>query len=217
LNQTLEAVIFDLDGVIVDTAKYHYLAWKRLAKEIGYDLNLEDNERLKGVSRIRSLEIILELAGVMKSEKEMDEMSFRKNEWFKDYIKSIKPEEIFAGVPELIEAIKADNKKVALASSSKNAQEVIQLLQIADAFDAVIDGNMIEHTKPDPEIFLLAARKLALSPDKCIVIEDAEAGVEAALAAGMKCVGVGHPDQLGKANLVIPNMQQLRYADLHNL
>ncbi|HMQ01261.1 MAG TPA: beta-phosphoglucomutase [Cyclobacteriaceae bacterium] len=217
MNQTLEAVIFDLDGVIVDTAKYHYLAWKRLAKELGYDLSEADNEHLKGVSRMRSLEIILELAGVSKSVAEMEEMAFRKNEWFKDYIKSIKPEEIFEGIPELIKDIKSNNKKIALASSSKNAQEVIQLLQIADVFDAVVDGNMIEHTKPDPEIFLLAAKKLDLPPAQCVVIEDAEAGVEAALAAGMKCVGVGHPNQLGKANLVIPNMQQLQYADLLNL
>jgi beta-phosphoglucomutase len=217
LNQNLKAIIFDLDGVIVDTAKYHYLAWKRLAKELGYDLTEHDNELLKGVSRIRSLEIILELAGLEKSVEEMEEMATRKNEWFKDYINEVRPEEIFEGIPELIKAIKSDNKKIALASSSKNAQRVIELLEIADVFDAVVDGTMITHTKPDPEIFLLAAKKLQLSPDECIVIEDAEAGVEAALAAGMKCVGVGHPKQLGKANSVISNMQQLKYADLLNL
>jgi beta-phosphoglucomutase len=217
LNQNLKAIIFDLDGVIVDTAKYHYLAWKRLAKELGYDLTEHDNELLKGVSRIRSLEIILELAGLEKSVEEMEEMATRKNEWFKDYINEVRPEEIFEGIPELIKAIKSDNKKIALASSSKNAQRVIELLEIADVFDAVVDGTMITHTKPDPEIFLLAAKKLQLSPDECIVIEDAEAGVEAALAAGMKCIGVGHPNQLGKANSVISNMQQLKYADLLNL
>ena len=217
MNKKLKAIIFDLDGVIVDTAKYHYLAWKRLAKELGYDLTEHDNELLKGVSRIRSLEIILELAGLEKSVEEMEEMATRKNEWFKDYINEVRPEEIFEDVPELIKTIKVDNKKIALASSSKNAQRVIELLQIADVFDAVVDGTMITHTKPDPEIFLLAAKKLQLSPDECIVIEDAEAGVEAALAAGMKCIGVGHPNQLGKANLVISNMQQLKYADLLNL
>lgn len=217
MNQKLKAIIFDLDGVIVDTAKYHFLAWKRLAAELGYDLNEADNERLKGVSRIRSLEIILELAGLEKSIAEMEEMATRKNEWFKDYINEVRPEEIFEGVPELIKTIKVDNKKIALASSSKNAQRVIELLQIADVFDAVVDGTMITHTKPDPEIFLMAANKLQLSPDECLVIEDAEAGVEAALAAGMKCIGVGHPNQLGKANLVISNMQQLKYADLINL
>lgn len=217
LNQNLKAIIFDLDGVIVDTAKYHYLAWKRLAKELGYELTEDDNELLKGVSRIHSLEIILELAGIEKSTPEMEEMANRKNEWFKEYINEVKPEEIFDGVPELIHAIKADNKKIALASSSKNAQRVIELLQIENVFDAVVDGNMITHTKPDPEIFLLAAKKLQLNPKECIVIEDAEAGVAAALAAGMKCVGVGHPNQLGNANLVVPNMQQLKYADLLNL
>ncbi len=212
-----KAIIFDLDGVIVDTAKYHFLAWKRLANEIGYELTEADNERLKGVSRIRSLEIILELAGAKKSMEEMEEMAFRKNEWFKDFINDVKPDEIFEGVPELIQQIKSNGKKIALASSSKNAQRVIELLQIADVFDAVVDGNMIEHTKPDPEIFLLAAKKLSLNPADCIVIEDAEAGVEAAIAAGMKCVGVGHPNQLGKANLVIENIKHLKYADLFNL
>lgn len=210
----IEAVIFDLDGVIVDTAHYHYIAWKRLASEFGITLTLQHNELLKGVSRMRSLEIVLELGNIQLPEAEKEALADKKNKWFIEYIESIRPEEIFAGVPAMLANCRKQKLKVALASSSKNAPRVIELLGVANLFDTMVDGTMITHSKPDPEIFLLAAKKLNVTPAKCLVFEDAEAGVEAALAAGMKCVGVGSPEQLGKANIIV---KQTADFDLNNL
>jgi beta-phosphoglucomutase len=217
LNPVIKACIFDLDGVIVDTAHYHFLAWKRLANELGIDLTEQDNEKLKGVSRTRSLEIILELGGVTVSEHEKEKLANKKNSWFVDYVERMAPEEIFPGVRNLLHQLRSKGYKVALASSSKNAKTVINLLQIQHEFDAVVDGTMITHSKPHPEIFLLAAEKLGISPADCLVFEDAEAGVEAALAAGMKCVGIGSASQLGKANLVLATTGQFELTTLGQL
>ncbi|MFM8849984.1 MAG: beta-phosphoglucomutase [Cytophagales bacterium] len=199
----IRAAIFDLDGVIVDTAHYHFIAWQRLASELGINFTEADNERLKGVSRMRSLEIILEIGGVALTEAKKEELATKKNGWFVEYIEAIKPQEVFAGVPDMLQMLRQQGYKIALASSSKNAETVIRLLQIGHLFDAIVDGTMITHTKPDPEIFLLAAKKINEAPANCVVFEDAEAGVEAALAAGMRCVGVGSPEQLGKANFIV--------------
>jgi beta-phosphoglucomutase len=212
-----KAVIFDLDGVIIDTAHYHYIAWKRLASEFGVTLTPAHNELLKGVSRMRSLEIILSLGNIELPLEQREQLAVKKNNWFVEYIESIRPEEIFPGVVDLIKSLRAKNIKVGLASSSKNAPRVIELLGIAPLFDTLIDGTMIVHTKPDPEIFLLAAHKLGISPAECLVFEDAEAGVEAALAAGMKCVGVGSKDQLGKANLIVKNTGDFNIETLNSL
>lgn len=199
----IKAVIFDLDGVIVDTAHYHYLAWKRLANELGIELTIENNELLKGVSRMQSLDIILKLGGISLSERDKELLANKKNTWFVDYVERMVPEEIFPGVPQLLKELRKKGVKVALASSSKNAKTVIKLLHIQQEFDVIVDGTMIKHSKPDPEIFLLAAQKLNLGPKDCLVFEDAEAGVEAAIAAGMACVGVGSVVQLSKADKVI--------------
>lgn len=199
----IKACIFDLDGVIVDTAHYHFLAWQRLATELGTVLTKEDNERLKGVSRMESLEIILEIGDIHLSAQEKERMATKKNGWFVEYIEEIKPDEIFPGVSELIASLRKKGVKIGLASSSKNAQRVIELLQIGNLFDTVVDGTMIKKTKPDPEIFLLAAARLGVQPADCLVFEDAEAGVEAARSAGMKCIGVGSIEQLKKANRIV--------------
>jgi beta-phosphoglucomutase len=213
----IKACIFDLDGVIVDTAHYHFLAWKRLAKELGIELTEQHNEKLKGVSRTQSLEIILSLGGISLSDHEKELLANKKNTWFVDYLERMAPEEIFPGVKHLISLLHARDIKVALASSSKNAKTVIQLLNIERDFDAVVDGNMITHSKPHPEIFLLTAQKLGIEPRHCVVFEDAEAGVEAALAAGMKCVGVGSEAQLGKADKVIAKTGEFDPASLREL
>ncbi|MBL7858244.1 MAG: beta-phosphoglucomutase [Cyclobacteriaceae bacterium] len=213
----VKACIFDLDGVIVDTAHYHFLAWKRLANELGFNLTETDNERLKGVSRLQSLEIILELAGITLSDHEKELLANKKNTWFVDYVERMVPEEIFPGVRKLIQDLRSAGIKVALASSSKNAKTVIQLLHIQNDFDAVVDGTMIAHSKPDPEIFLLASTKLGIPPSECLVFEDAEAGVEAARAAGMKCVGIGSHDQLGKATKVIAKTGEFTVAELSRI
>jgi beta-phosphoglucomutase len=199
----IKACIFDLDGVIVDTAHYHFLAWQRLAKELGVDLTEKENERLKGVSRMQSLQIILDMGKITLAKDRKESLADRKNEWFVEYIEAMKPDEIFPGVVPLITAIKKKGIKVALASSSRNAPRVIELLGIGKLFDAVVDGSMIVDTKPDPEIFMLTAQKLNIKPADCLVFEDAEAGVEAAIRAGMKCVGVGSASVLGKANMVV--------------
>ncbi|WKZ58095.1 MAG: beta-phosphoglucomutase [Cyclobacteriaceae bacterium] len=211
------ACIFDLDGVIVDTARYHFLAWQKLAKELNVELTSELNERLKGVGRMESLNIILELGRLQRSDLEKEALATRKNGWFVEFIEAMKKEEIFDGATELFAELKAHGVKVALASSSKNAQTVLKKLEIGNYFEAIVDGNMIARSKPDPEIFLKAAGMLQVNPNECVVVEDAEAGVEAAIRAGMKCVGIGKKEQLHKANLVVNRIGQLNYQLLNNL
>ncbi|MBX2962912.1 MAG: beta-phosphoglucomutase [Cyclobacteriaceae bacterium] len=211
------ACIFDLDGVIVDTARYHFLAWQKLAKELGINFSEADNERLKGVSRIESLNIILSLGGISLSYEEKEKLATRKNQWFVDYIMAMKPDEIFAGAKALFDDLHRHQIKVGLASSSKNARTVLAKLELEKYFDAIVDGTMIENSKPDPEIFLKAAKLLQANPDDCIVVEDAEAGVESALRAGMRCVGIGSTEQLGKANHVVDHIKKISYELLKNL
>jgi beta-phosphoglucomutase len=216
-NALIKAAIFDLDGVIVDTAHYHYLAWKQLANELGINLTLEDNERLKGVSRMRSLDIILEIGSVQLDPRQKEILADKKNSWFIDYIEQMQPSEVFPGVTDLIKELRRKGIKVGLASSSKNAPRVLDLLQIRPLFDVIVDGTMIIHSKPDPEIFLLASQKLALDPAECVVFEDAEAGVEAAVRAGMKCIGVGDVAHLKMANRVIKKTADFSFDDLYQL
>jgi beta-phosphoglucomutase len=214
----IKACIFDLDGVIVDTAHYHFLSWQRLAKELGVtQFNERENERLKGVSRTRSLEIILELGNLSLDETTREKLASRKNEWFVAYINAMKPEEIFPGVHELLRALKKNGIRIALASASKNAKSVIRLIGIENDFEVIVDGTMVTHSKPDPEIFLKAATMLGLQPGECVVFEDAEAGVEAAIRAGMKCVGVGSHEILGKATMVVKTTGDFRADQLKDL
>lgn len=188
-----------------------------MAKEFDYELTEEINEELKGVSRMKSLEIVLNHANVTLENQKKELMADRKNTWFTEYVHNMNPDELFPGVREFFGRLKKDNIRIALASSSKNAQTIIEILGIQNEFEAVVDGTMIVHSKPDPEIFLLAARKLNLNPADCVVFEDVEAGVEAALAAGMKCVGVGNPAKLKKANRIVDAIQNFNYSDLQKL
>ena len=212
----IKACIFDLDGVVVDTAKYHYLAWKRLAHELGFEFKEVHNERLKGVSRMRSLEILLEVGGLSFPLDRMEQMANQKNEWYLEYIRKMTPDEILPGAKDLLEELRLHNIKVALGSASKNAPLILERIGLANHFDAILDGNSVSVAKPAPDIFLVAAKALDELPEHCIVFEDAEAGIDAAISAGMRCVGIGSPDNLGRANLVIPNLKQFTYDNLND-
>jgi beta-phosphoglucomutase len=205
----IKGAIFDLDGVIVDTAKYHYLAWARLAGELGFDFTQKDNERLKGVSRVRSLEIMLEIGEIEIGEAERIELAKKKNDWYVDYIRKMDESELLKGARDYILKLRSQGVKVALGSASKNAPMILENLKIAELFDAVIDGNKVSKAKPDPEVFLLGAKELGLLPNDCVVFEDAEAGVEAAKRAGMKVIGIGENETLKDADFVIGGLYEL--------
>jgi beta-phosphoglucomutase len=213
----LKACIFDLDGVIVDTAKYHFMAWRRLAKELGFEFTLADNEALKGVSRMASLEILLRVGGLMPGEKEKEELAARKNRWYVEFITGMTPDEILPGSIRLLKQLRKEGILTAIGSASKNARTILDGIKITDMFDVIVDGNKIHTAKPDPEVFVTGARELNTDPSCCVVFEDAQAGVEAALAGGMKCVGVGDPKLLGKADLVFPNLRKITVSQLKNL
>jgi len=195
--------LFDLDGVIVDTAKYHYLAWKRLANELGFDFTEHDNERLKGVSRMESLRILLEIGGVEAAEDARAMMAARKNAWYVEYISKMDANEILPGAREYLMALRSRGVKIALGSASKNAPMILDNLGITPLFDAIVDGNKVSHAKPDPEVFLIGARELGLDVGDCVVFEDAAAGVEAAHRGGMRAVGIGTREALPDADIVV--------------
>lgn len=205
----IKGAIFDLDGVIVDTAKYHYLAWARLARELGFEFTLQDNERLKGVSRARSLEILLEIGRKSFSEPEKSSLAEKKNNWYVEYIRQMDETELLKGAREYIVKLKNQGTKVALGSASKNAPMILNNLNIMELFDTVIDGNKVSKAKPDPEVFSLGASEMGLAPKDCVVFEDAEAGVEAAKRAGMKVVGIGRKEILSDADLVVAGLYEL--------
>ncbi len=205
----MRAAIFDLDGVIVDTAKYHYLAWKRLANECGFDFTEADNERLKGVSRIRSLEILLQIGGLTFDDGPKAQMAAQKNEWYVDYIRHMDVSEILPGAIEYLQRLRAKGVKTALGSASRNAPLILERLGISALFDVIVDGNKVTKAKPDPEVFLRAADELGIPPASCVVFEDAEAGIEAAHRAGMGAVGIGNPSTLKEADIVIPGLLEL--------
>jgi len=210
-----KGVIFDLDGVIVDTAKYHYLGWKKLADELGVPFDEQRNERLKGVSRRESLILLL---GYTPDDQKMKEWCDRKNGYYLEFVSRIDRSEFLPGSLALLEEIRtAPGWKQALASASKNAQLILQRLAIGNLFHAIVDGNDIEKTKPDPEIFSKAAARLDVPPDRCVVVEDAEAGVQAAKAAGMRAIGLGQPDVLREADLVVPDLAHIRLSDIELL
>ncbi|WP_426350102.1 beta-phosphoglucomutase [Alloiococcus sp. CFN-8] len=204
----IKACLFDLDGVIVDTAKYHYLAWKRLADELGFQFTEEDNERLKGVSRMASLDILLSIGGIAASDEEKEEMAAKKNQWYVDYITKLKEDEILPGVKEFLTTLRNNDIKIALGSASKNSMIILENLKLVPYFDAIVDGNKVSKAKPDPEVFLLGAKELGVSPSACVVFEDAEAGIEAAKRAGMRAIGIGEPSILKEADKVVPGFQE---------
>jgi len=185
------AVIFDLDGVIVSTDEYHYLGWKRLADEEGIYFDREINHRLRGVSRMDSLEIILERSERQYSDTAKADLAERKNSYYRDFLADLAPADILPGAMQLLEGLKSRGVKVAVASASKNAPTILRRIGLEGLFDAVADGNDITRSKPDPQVFAIAAERLGVSPGECLVVEDAAAGVAAAGRAGMKCLAVG--------------------------
>ena len=210
----IKAIIFDLDGVLVATAKYHYLAWKRLAKELNIDFTIEDNERLKGVSRMKSLDIILEIGNITLDDDTKNELAQKKNAWYVEYISKLTPADILPGVIVFLKSLKAKGLKIALGSASKNTMLILNKLELTDYFDAIIDGTKVSKAKPDPEVFLKGALELNVLPCQCIVFEDAEAGIDAAINAGMFSIGIGSKDILKKANLVLPGFSNIIFDNL---
>lgn len=187
----IQAVIFDLDGVIVSTDECHYQAWKRMAEEENIPFNRTINERLRGVSRMESLDIILENSAREYSNKEKAKLAARKNSYYVELIQSLSENDLLPGALHTLRSLRENRIKIAIGSSSKNTPLIMKRLGIESMFDGVADGNDISRSKPDPEVFLLAAQKLGMSPSDCLVVEDADSGVEAALRAGMKVLGVG--------------------------
>jgi beta-phosphoglucomutase len=208
----IKAFIFDLDGVITDTAEYHFRAWKRMADEDGLPFTREDNEALRGVSRRDSLLLILK--GQPRSEAEMQALMARKNGYYLDFIKEISPRDLLPGARELLEELRAAGYKVGLGSASKNAREVLDRLGITALFDSVSDGFSVERQKPAPDLFLHGAALLGLPPAECVVVEDAEAGIAAALAGGFYAIGLGPRERVGAAHAVFPSLKGVKLGDL---
>ncbi len=208
----IKAFIFDLDGVLTDTAEYHYRGWKRLADELKMPFSREDNEHLRGISRRASLMLILK--GRSYPEEQIQNMLERKNRYYLESIREIGPSDVLPGARELLEELRAAGLKTALGSASKNAAEVLQRLGIQSLLDAVSDGHSVERQKPAPDLFLHAAAQLHLSPGECVVVEDAAAGIEAARAGGFRCVGLGPRARVGAADVVYPWLLNVHLSDV---
>jgi beta-phosphoglucomutase len=211
----IKACIFDLDGVIVDTAKYHFKAWRRLANELGFDFTEEENEQLKGVSRVESLNLILKWGKKEENDEEVKlGMADKKNAWYLEYIERMTADEILPGAEAFLRDAKSKNIKIVLGSASKNSRLILERIGIIHLFDAIMDGNSTTKSKPDPEVFLMGAQAVGLDPKECIVFEDAEKGIEAALAGGFYTVGVGNADVLDEAHIVIPGFEYIEYSEV---
>lgn len=214
----IKGCIFDLDGVIVDTAKYHYLAWKRLANELGFEFTKEQNERLKGVSRMKSLDILLEVGNKSNfSDEEKVKLAEKKNNWYVEYISNMNSDEILPGAKEFLQIVRNNGIKTALGSVSKNAMTILNSLNLAKYFDAIIDGNKVTHAKPNPEVFLLGAKEIEVFHENCVVFEDAVSGIEAAINAEMYSVGIGNKNTLNRANIVIDSLADMKIEMLDML
>jgi beta-phosphoglucomutase len=209
--------IFDLDGVIVDTAKYHYLAWKKLANSLGFEFTEEQNELFKGVSRKRCLEILLDLGNIKATKQQFDAWMIEKNEDYLAYIENMNAAEILPDVSRVLDYLKGHNMPIALGSASKNARPILQKVQLIDYFDVIVDGNNVTKAKPDPEVFLLAAEALGVNAASCVVFEDAVAGIAAANAAKMISIGIGDPQILHEASFCFRDFTEMDTDFLNRL
>ena len=210
----IEAVIFDLDGVIVTTDDYHYEAWKKIADQENIYFDREINERLRGVSRMESLDIILEKSSKIYNEEEKIELATRKNDYYKNLLENLTKEDILPGILESLNFLENKKIKTAIGSSSKNTIFILNKIGLIDKFDAIVDGTMIKNSKPDPEVFLQAAEKIGIKVEKCLVVEDADAGVEAGKRAGMIVLGVGSAKNNENADYKSENMEEFNIASI---
>ncbi|PIB38241.1 beta-phosphoglucomutase [Maribacter sp. 4G9] len=209
--------IFDLDGVIVDTAKYHYLAWKKLANELGFEFTLEQNELFKGVSRKRCLEILLEIGNISASQEQFDQWMIEKNEDYLNYIEKMDASEILPDVPRVLQFLKNREVPIALGSASKNATPILEKVGLLPYFNSIVDGNSVTKAKPDPEVFLIAASNLNTEPQNCVVFEDAVAGIQAANIAQMTSIGIGEPSTLHEADYNFKDFTKMTDEFLNDL
>lgn len=205
----IKAVIFDLDGVVVDTAKFHFVAWNDIAKQFGFEISSHQNEQLKGVSRIKSLDLILEWGHIKLSHEQKTLLLNQKNEAYLAAINLLNKTDILPGILEILTYLKSKNIPVALGSASKNALPILQKLGISTLFNVIVDGNIVQKAKPDPEVFMQAANKLHVLPKHCLVIEDAKAGIDAANNAKMTSIGIGNKEILINASYVLEDTSKL--------
>ncbi|RXR35510.1 beta-phosphoglucomutase [Flavobacterium piscinae] len=215
MNQ--KCFIFDLDGVIVDTAKYHYLAWQKIAHQLGIEFTPEHNEELKGVSRVRSLDLILALGNMEASQEDKNKWLVQKNEDYLSYLVNMDESEILPGVLPVLTYLKENKQKIVLGSASKNAKPILEKAKIIDYFDAIVDGNDVSNAKPDPEVFIQGAKKVNFPNERCIVFEDSVAGIQAANIAGMISVGIGEETILHEAQFVFPDFTHIDLNFIQNL
>lgn len=209
--------IFDLDGVIVDTAKYHYLAWKKLANELGFEFSKEQNELFKGVSRKRCLEILLDIGKVKATQAQFDTWMVEKNVDYLNYIEDMNASEILPDVPRVLDYLKKENIPIALGSASKNAKPILEKVNLVSYFDSIVDGNSVTKAKPDPEVFLIAANNLGVAASSCVVFEDAVAGIQAANSAKMTSIGIGDSNILNEADYNFKDFTEISDSFLASL
>ena len=212
-----KAFIFDLDGVIVDTAKYHFLAWQKLAQELGIEFTPEHNENLKGVSRVRSLDLILELGNVTASQEDKNKWLIQKNEEYLSYLIDMDASELLPGVLPVLQYLKNHNQLIALGSASKNARPILEKTGIIGMFDAIVDGNDVTNAKPDPEVFLQAAKLLNVENENALVFEDSVAGVQAANTANMTSIGIGEEEILHEAKYIFKDFTFIDVSFIESL
>ena len=212
-----KAFLFDLDGVIVDTAKYHYLAWQKIASKLNINFTIKDNELLKGVSRVRSLDIILELGNIKASQEDKNKWLIEKNEEYLSYLVNMDENEILPGVMKVLDFLKEKQQLIALGSASKNARPILEKTGILHYFDTIVDGNDVTNAKPDPEVFLIAAKNLNTEAKNAIVFEDSVAGIQAANIGKMTSIGIGETKTLHEAKYVFENFTQISASFIENL
>lgn len=211
---TIQAFIFDLDGVIADTAVFHYQAWRKLANRLGFDIDHAFNETLKGVGRMDSLNLVLAHGGIQMSETQKQIEAEQKNREYVELISHMTPADLLPGALDTLLAVRAAGLKIALASASKNGPMILERLQVTELFDTIVNPALLKNGKPDPEIFLTAAQQLHVPPQACIGVEDAISGIAAIKDAGMFAVGIGEANVLTQADVVLPNLQGFNCTEL---